>query len=163
MKIALTDTREQASQQKKEKEREQNRNFRVAVLQGTFMRISFAFADSTTVLPAFIYQLTQSNFLVGLTGSIMSAGWMWPQLFISNLLEHRPRKMPFYILGMSLRLTTWLAICLSTLLIGSRNNSLLATSFICFYFVLTSAMGVSTVPYMDIIWVIRLKCGYRFC
>ncbi len=104
MKIASTDTLEQASPQRKEKAREQKRNFWIAVLQGTFMRISFAFADSTTVLSAFVYKLTASNTFVGLTGSIISAGWMWPQLLISNLLEHRSRKMPFYALGMSLPL-----------------------------------------------------------
>ena len=71
------------------------RNFRFGILQGTFMRINFAFADSSTVLPAFIYKLSGSDILVGLTGSMMTAGWMWPQLLMSNLLEHRPRKMPF--------------------------------------------------------------------
>ena len=75
------------------------RNFRFGILQGTFMRINFAFADSSTVLPAFIYKLSGSDILVGLTGSMMTAGWMWPQLLMSNLLEHRPRKMPFYALG----------------------------------------------------------------
>ena len=76
---------------------------------------------------------------------------MWPQLLISNLLEHRPRKMPFYIFGMSIRTGAWLAIVLCTLLIGSRNNSLLALSFICFYFIGASSMGVSAIPFMDII------------
>ena len=151
MKIASTDTLETEPQQGKEKAHEQSRNFFLAVAQGTFIRISFAFADTTTVLSAFIYKLTASNTLVGLTGSISSAGWMWPQLFISNLLDHRPRKMPFYALGMSIRTLAWVAICLSTLLIGPRNNGLLAVSFLCFYFVGASSMGVSTLPYMDII------------
>ena len=78
MEAAPTNTSEPEHQQEKDKEREQNRNFWIAVLQGTFMRISFAFADSTTVLPAFILKLTSSNTLVGLTGSMTRAGWMWP-------------------------------------------------------------------------------------
>ncbi len=151
MKIASTDTQQYRHHQINGKEREQNRNFWIAVLQSTFMRISFAFADPCTVLSAFVYKLTSSNTFVGLTGSLMSVGWMWPQLFISNLLEHRPRKMPFYILGMSIRIAAWLAIFLCTHLIGARNDSLLATSFIYLYFISTSSLGVSTVPYMDII------------
>ena len=151
MKIASTNTREDQRQKEKNGGREQNRNLWIALLQGTFIRISFAFADPTTVLSAFVLKLTQSTTLVGLTGSIMAAGWMWPQLLISNLLEHRPRKMPFYILGMSMRTGAWLAIVLCTLLIGSRNNSLLALSFICFYFIGASSMGVSTIPFMDIL------------
>ena len=129
MKIASTDTLETESQSGEEKAKEQKRTFLLALAQGTFIRISFAFADSTTILSAFIYRLTTSNTLVGLTGSIGMAGWMWPQLLISNLLEHRPRKMPFYALGMSLRTFAWVAIFLSALLIGPRNYGCLPPVF----------------------------------
>ena len=151
MKAAPTNGPEPEHQQEKDNEQEQNRNFWIAVVQGTFIRISFAFADSTIVLPAFILKLTSSNTLVGLTGSMTRAGWMWPQLLISNLLEHRPRKMPFYAFGMSLRLLAWIAMVLCTLMVGSGNNGLLAACFLCCYFIRSSAMGVSTLPYMDII------------
>jgi hypothetical protein len=151
MEAAPTNTSEPEHQQEKEKEREQNRNFWIAVVQGAFIRISFAFADSTTVLPAFILKLTSSNTLVGLTGSMTRAGWMWPQLLMSNLLEHRPRKMPFYAFGMSLRLFAWIAMVLCTLMVGSGNSGLLAACFLSCYFIRSSAMGVSTLPYMDII------------
>ena len=129
----------------------QRRNFRFALLQGTFMRINLAFADSSTVLPAFIYRLSNSDLLVGLTGSMMTAGWMWPQLLMSNLLEHRPRKMPFYALGMSVRVLAWLGIFFCTIIIGEGNPLLLAGCFLCLYFFSSSAMGVSTLPYMDIV------------
>ena len=107
----------------------QRRNFRFALLQGTFMRINLAFADSSTVLPAFIHRLSNSDVLVGLTGSMMTVGWMWPQLLISNLLEHRPRKMPFYILGMTIRVLAWFAIFLCTITIGERSPMLLRWLF----------------------------------
>ncbi len=127
------------------------RNFRFALLQGAFMRINLAFADSSTVLPAFIHKLSGSDLLVGLTGSMMTAGWMWPQLLMSNLLEHRPRKMPFYALGMSVRVLAWLAVFFCTITIGEQNPMLLAACFLGFYFLSSSAMGVSTLPYMDIV------------
>lgn len=149
MEAAPTNTSEPEHQQ--EKDKEQNRNFWIAVIQGAFIRISFAFADSITVLPAFILKLTSSNTLVGLTGSMTRAGWMWPQLLISNLLEYRPRKMPFYAFGMSLRLFAWIAMVTCTLMVGSGNNGLLAACFLSCYFIRSSAMGVSTLPYMDII------------
>ena len=151
METASTDAPETESPGGNDKAKEQKRTFLLAVAQGTFIRISFAFADSTTVLSAFIYRLTNSNTLVGLVGSIGTAGWMWPQLLISNLLEHRPRKMPFYALGMGIRTFAWVAIFLSTLLIGPRDFGLLAACLLCFYFVGSSSMGISTIPYMDII------------
>ena len=115
------------------------------------MRINLAFADSSTVLPAFIHKLSGSDLLVGLTGSMMTAGWMWPQLLMSNLLEHRPRKMSFYALGMSIRVLAWLAIFFCTIVIGEQNPMLLAGCFLGLYFLSSSAMGVSTLPYMDIV------------
>ena len=151
MKTASTDVPESQPQEEENKTQEQNRNFRIAIFQGIFGRISFSLSDSTTVLSAFIYKLTASNILVGLTGSIMSVGWMWPQLLISNLLEHKPRKMPFYILGMSVHITVWLAATVCTVWIGARNYGLLAASFISLYFAGTSSMGASSVAYMDII------------
>lgn len=129
----------------------QRRNFGFALLQGTFMRINLAFADSSTVLSAFVFKLTQSNLMVGLTASIMTAGWMWPQLLVSNLLEHRARKMPYYALGMSIRVIAWLAITFLTIEIGTQKPILLACCFFGFYFLSSTAMGVSTLPYMDIV------------
>ena len=136
----------------KDKKRDnQRRNFGFALLQGTFMRINLAFVDSSTVLSAFIDKLTGSEIMVGLTGSMMTAGWMWPQLLVSNLLEHRQRKMPFYALGMGIRVFAWLAIFFCTIRIGAQKPVLLAGCFLGFYFLSSSAMGVSTLPYMDII------------
>lgn len=133
------------------KQNHQRRNFGFALLQGTFMRINLSFVDASTVLSAFIYKLTQSDFLVGLTGSMMAAGWMWPQLLVSNLLEHRQRKMPYYALGMSVRVLAWLAISYCTVRIGAESPILLAGCFLGFYFLSSSSMGVSTLPYMDIV------------
>ena len=151
MRIASTDTPESEIQNNDENKRERNRNFRFAMLQGTFMRMSFTLIDAATILPAFVYTLTQSKILVGLTGSLQPAGWMWPQLLMSNLLEHRPRKMKFYAFGMAVRITMWVAICLAVIFIGAQRPVTLAICFLMFYFIAASAMGVSTIPYMDII------------
>ena len=151
MRIASTDTPESEIQNNEEKKLERNRNFRFAMLQGTFMRMSFTLIDAATILPAFVYTLTQSKILVGLTGSLQPAGWMWPQLLMSNLLEHRPRKMKFYAFGMAVRITMWVAICLAVIFIGAQRPVTLAICFLVFYFIAASAMGVSTIPYMDII------------
>ena len=148
MKLAPTDSVEYQTHNTK---KNQKYNFGIALAQGILIRISFAFTDPTTVLAAFIYKLTQNNFLVGVTGSLMTTGWMWPQFLVSNLIEHRPRKLPFYILGMSCRVFCWVVICLGTFFISTQNYLLLATVFLVFYFLAASSMGVSTIPYMDII------------
>ncbi len=127
------------------------RNFRLALINGIFARVGFRLVDSNMVLSAFVKELTNSNVLVGLTCSTMRAGWMWPQLIISNLLEHRERKMPFYIFGVTVRVAAWLLILLLTILIGDHDYFLLFICFYVLYFIASSSLGISTIPFNDIV------------
>ena len=129
----------------------ERRNFRLALINGILIRIAFRFVDSGMILAAFVKQLTGSNIMVGLVSSTMRAGSVWPQLLMSNLLEHRPRKMPFYIMGSSLRITAWMLIALLTVLVGDKNHILLFSCFYFLYFLTYSALGVSMLPFNDIV------------
>lgn len=141
----------ETSQQNSVTSEYEKRNFRLALLNGIFSRIGFRFVDSSMVLAAFVKDLTNSDIFVGLTSSTMRAGWMWPQLLMSSLIEHRSRKMPFYIFGVSLRTLAWLLIVLLTFLIGAGNYALLFVCFYSLYFVASSSMGISTLPFSDIL------------
>ena len=132
-------------------ESELRRNFTLGLIQGAFMRLAHTFVEGSTILSAFVLRLTNSNVMVGLVSSMMSAGWMLPQLFISNLIEHRPYKKPFYILGYSIRLAAWSSILLFTLIIADSNFTTLFVGFISLYAMSTFAMGISTVPFTDIV------------
>jgi len=132
-------------------EPEFRRNFALGLIQGSFMRLAHTFVEGSTILSAFVLRLTNSSVMVGLVGSMMSAGWMLPQLFISNLIEHRSYKKPFYILGYSIRLTAWSSILLFILIISDSNFTMLFVGFISLYALATFAMGISTVPFTDII------------
>jgi len=129
----------------------EKRNFRLFLINGIFTRIGFRLVDSSMVLAAFVKELTGSNVMVGLTSSTVRAGWMWPQLLVSNLLEHRPRKMPFYIFGVATRAISWIFILALTLSIGDQNYLLLFMCFYALYFTAGSALGISTLPYNDIV------------
>ena len=125
----FTDMPESQPQEEENKTREQNRNFWVAIFQGIFGRISFSLSDSTTVLSAFIYKLTASNTLVGLTGSIMSVGWMWPQLLISQSAGTQAPQDAILYPRQGVHTAVWLAITVCTVWIGARNYGLLAGRF----------------------------------
>ena len=127
------------------------RNYRLFVWNGIFITVAFAFVSPGIVLSAFMYKLTASNFYVGLVSTIMISGWIWPQLVISNLVEHRERKKPFYIFPAMLRVGGWIAITASTLLIGDRNPHALLWTFLVLFAFYASAGGVSMVPFMDIV------------
>ncbi len=141
----------QIQRQKTVTDEGEKRNFRLFLINGVFTRIGFRLVDSSMVLAVFVKELTKSNLMVGLTSSTMRAGWMWPQLLMSSLLEHRPRKMPFYIFGVIVRIIAWMCILILTISIGSRSYLLLFICFYLLYFVASSSMGISTLPYQDII------------
>jgi len=132
-------------------ESELRRNFVLGLTQGTFMRFAFTFVEGSTILAAFVLRLTNSNVMVGLVSSMMPAGWMLPQLFISNLIEHKQYKKPFYILGYSIRLIAWLCILSFTLIIADSSFATLFVGFMLLYAIATFSMGISTVPFTDIV------------
>ncbi len=131
-------------------EQEARRNYRLLVWNGVLVNVAFAFINPGIVLSAFMYTLTASSFYVGLVTTIMGAGFTWPQLVISNLVEHRERKKPFYLYPAILRTGLWVAITLFTLCIGNRNPQRLLWVFLVLFGLYWSAGGVSMVPFMDI-------------
>lgn len=141
----------QTNRQNPEPEEYENRNYLLALMNGILIRISFRFVDSTKILAVFVKQLTNSNIMVGLVSSTMRAGWMWPQLIMSNLMEHRPRKMPFYYIGFSFRVISWSLIVLLTLIVGNKSSSFLFLGFYLLYFLASSGLGVGTLPFNDIV------------
>lgn len=128
-----------------------SRNFYLILLNGIFVSVAFRFIDSNMVISAFVKQLTGSNIMVGVVSSTVSAGFMWPQLVMSNLLEHRQFKMPFYNFGSVIRVSAWAFITLSVFFIGSKNDLLLFSCFYAMYFIACSSIGVSSIPFNDIV------------
>lgn len=56
------------------------RNFGALLADYSFFGVAMAFVNPNTVLPAFVRQLTDSPLLIGLNGTIQTAGWLFPQL-----------------------------------------------------------------------------------
>ena len=113
--------------------------------------MAMSFASSDMVLPAFIQTMTASSVLVGLSSAIIRIGWSWPQVFISRIVESRSRKMPLLLTVGYLRSLAWFAIAALTFLIGGSHPALFLTCFLLLYAFSTSMMGISNVPFMDIV------------
>lgn len=128
-----------------------NRNFFLTLINGIFVSVGFRFVDSSMVLSAFVKELTKSNIMVGLVSATMSAGFMWPQLLMSNLLEHKIYKMPFYTIGITIRISAWILIPILTLFIGNGHYHILFLCFYILYFISCSSLGISSIPFSDIV------------
>jgi len=59
--------------------------------------VGMSLTSATTVLPAFIAALTDSEMLVGIASGLSSAAWLLPQLVIASMVSHRPRYKPIIV------------------------------------------------------------------
>jgi MFS family permease len=89
--------------------------------------------------------------MVGLAGALMRIGWAWPQVFISRIVEPMPRKMPVFVVAGGVRTLMWIAVGGLTIWLGAARPFTLLVVFMVMYGLATSCMGITNVPWMDII------------
>ncbi len=73
------------------------RNALAFILDSGTFHIGVTFISATTVLPAFVAALTDSELMVGLASGLISGGWLLPQLFVASAVAHLPRKKPVVV------------------------------------------------------------------
>ncbi len=137
--------------QERAQAQEVRRNSSLLILNGGLMFMAWTFASHDLVLPVFVQTLTSSSVLIGLTGAVMRIGWSWPQVLVSRFVEPRPRKMPIFLLTGGARGAIWFVIALLTFWLADRHPGLFLAGFMFLYAAATSLMGMSNVPWMDII------------
>jgi MFS family permease len=120
-------------------------NYTVMLVGHALFGVAFTFVNPDSVLPAFVGQLTASAPLIGLAGSTFRGGWMLPQLAIARLINHKPRKKPYLLIGMSGRLTFWVVALMLWIGLARYPVAMLALSFACFtlFAILDGASGLA--------------------
>ena len=128
------------------------RNFYLGVVNGALAQLGVSVMHPHLVLNAFVYEWTHSAFLSGLLATLAPLGMGWPQIFMSSLIEHRPRKMPYYVLSMALRIISLVAIIAAIWLTGRLANPLVGVGlFMLGFFAFQSAQGMGLLPFFDIV------------
>jgi MFS family permease len=130
---------------------ELKRNSRLVILNGGLMQFAMSFASSEAVIPAFIQMLTGSSVLVGLSRSMIRIGWSWPQIFISRVIEEREEKKPLFVWAGLLRAAVWAGAAAAIWLLAGERPAIVLGVFLFLYALTTSLMGVTNVPWMDVI------------
>jgi len=67
-------------------------NFTVNIFDGIFYGLSDSFVSARTILPVFLANMTNSSLIIGLLSTIVSTGWLLPQLFAANWTQRLPVK-----------------------------------------------------------------------
>jgi len=129
----------------------ERRNFFSALWHGAFLALGTSLTQPTTVIAAFVAELTGSTIWVGGLSTVLTVAGALPQLFVARLIEPRSRKMPFLMLAIYLRVISWGVLAWLILSIGSERPLLLAWALVGLLAVFYAGGGLGGVPYTDII------------
>jgi MFS family permease len=127
------------------------RNFFGAVWHGAFLALGMALTQPTTVIAAFVADLTGSTIWVGGLSTVLTVAGTLPQLLVARWIEPRPRKMPYLLAAIYLRVASWGALASLTYAIGASHPHLLAWVLVGLLAIFYAGGGLGGVPYTDII------------
>jgi len=134
-----------------EVERNYKHNFIVNYLDGTAFWFGVSFFAYRTILPVYIANLTNNEFVIALLAVIISTGWLLPQLFTANWIQRLPLKKyaPVTVGFWTERLPIFLLVPSAWLATISMELALVA-SMICIAWHILGA-GVIAVGWQDMI------------
>ena len=115
-----------------------------------FFGIGSSFAGQSTVIPSFLATLTSSAPLIGLASTLLTGGWLLPQLFAANRLAGFTRRKAFVAVPAAFTRVVALLIPLAILLLARNSPGALLAVFFVLYFVFYFVDGVASVAWLDI-------------
>ena len=134
-----------------ERESAYQRNFWLFFLDSILFTVAMSLIGTTTVIPDFIRRLTDSEVLIGLSGSMFEIGWLLPQLFIARyLMRVASKKWWFAGPNVIVRFAMLIFAVLIVVLGQGQPGAILAAFLVC-YGVAAVGDGLVGVPWVDLI------------
>jgi len=127
------------------------RNFIAGLWHGAFLALGVSLTQPTTVISAFVADLTGSTVWVGGLSTVLIVAGTLPQLFVARWIEHRPRKMPYLKTAIYLRVVSWGILAWLIYVIGAEQPITLAWVLVAMLTVFYAGGGLGNTPYTDII------------
>lgn len=128
-----------------------NMNYAAFLWHATLLSITATFIEINTILPAMIIQIGGNTFHIGIMTSIMIGIPVVAQLLFAGVLHDRPKKKPYLILGINLRVLALVLIAFTIVNI-SKFSLLFSLTMIYAELLLFAASGAfAGVAYVDII------------
>jgi len=127
------------------------RNFFAGLWHGAFLAMSTALTQPTTVISALVAQLTGSTVWVGGLSTVLTAAEALPQLFVAHWIEPKPRKLPYLLAAINLRVASWGMLAWLIYTIGDKKPITLAWILVGMLVIFYAGGGMANIPYTDII------------
>ncbi len=113
--------------------------------------VAISFINPNTVMPAFVRTLTDSQPLVGLINSVLSATWLLPQLGIAAVITGKPRKKPYLVAAMFLGRPLYFLLGLAMWAGLARYPAAMLIAFFVCIGLFQMLDGTSAVPWYDML------------
>lgn len=127
------------------------RNFPYFLADGILFTVAMAIMGATTVIPDFVRQLTSSEILIGLSGSLFEVGFTLPQLFIARYIIRADRKKWWFVgPNIPVRFVMLIFAILTVVLGKDQPGAILVFFFVC-YGITAIGDGIVGVPWADLI------------
>ena len=129
----------------------ERRNFFGGLWHGAFLALGMALTQPTTVIASFVAELTGSTVWIGGFSTVLTVAGVLPQIFVARYIEPRRLKMPYLLLAIYLRMTSWAVLAWLIYAIGSSRPDLLTWVLVALLAVFYAGGGLGGIPYTDII------------
>jgi MFS family permease len=127
------------------------RNFSAFWADYGLFGVAMAFINQNTVLPSFVRQLTASPFLIGLSGTIQTAGWLFPQLIAANYLAGKDQKKKYILMPAAIGRPVLFILALALFLGAARYPALALTTLFASLALLWTTDALTTVAWFDVL------------
>lgn len=133
------------------------KTYLLGIINGSLIIGAMPLLNVGMVFSVFVKRLAESASVtgvasvVGLAAAIYQVGYFWPQVFISNLVEPRARKKPFYVFSAALRILAFGGVIAALFLVDPARPGLLLCFVVGLLFLFSSGIGFGLIPFMDII------------
>jgi MFS family permease len=132
------------------RERIYRRNFALFLTDGIFFTVAMGIIGSTTVIPDFVRRLTDSEVLIGLSGSLFDIGWTLPQLIIARYIVRYARKK-WWFAGPNIPVRFVILIFAGLIvLFGKDQLGAILVAFFVLYGIAAVGDGIVAVPWADL-------------
>ncbi len=126
------------------------RNFIWFLTDGILFMVALNMIGATTVIPDFMRNLTNSEILIGISGSLFDVGWTLPQLFIARYIV-RAQNKKWWFIGPNIPSRFVILVFAGVLFwLGKDRPEFILLLFLVCYGLLGIGDGVVGVPWADL-------------
>ncbi|MEZ4734355.1 MAG: MFS transporter [Caldilineaceae bacterium] len=132
------------------RERVYRRNFVYFLTDNLLFTVAMGIIGATTVIPDFVRNLTDSEILIGLSGSLFTIGFTLPQLLVARYIVRYARKKWWFV-GPNIPVRfVILLFALLTMWLGKDQPHLILLAFFICYSIAAIGDGLVGVPWADL-------------